>query len=131
MKLDPTFERELKKAANGDGTFDYKFEMLKLASTAAQEMSTPAIVRAFNTYLRRYGRAIIALCVAATILDRADRLSPGAVAWAHQVLTMWTNRGTTSTSRLIIRDGLHPTRIEEYAGGLIKHTSRQDGRAAP
>lgn len=122
MRLDRNFERESKKTFNGDCSREYKAQMISLASIAAREMSSTAIARTFDTYLKRYGRSIIALCVAATVIDRADRLSPVTVDWAHNVMHLWTNRGPTSTARLIIRDGLHPTKIESYAGNLIKYT---------
>ena len=119
--LDKSFAREL-KLINGDGGRGDKFAFLGNAVAAAKEMSTPEIREKFSSMFKSYSRATIAICIAATIVDRADRLCPETVKWAREVLSYWTNR-PSSIDRVIIDDGLHPTRIEEYAADFIQLTS--------
>ena len=125
MKLDRTFARELSKAANGDGSREARFVFLKPARCAAKELSSTNAPKLFNDVLRRYGRSTVAVCVAVTILERGDRMEQRSRAWAREVLTLWTNR-PSSLSSVAICDGLHPTRIEEYAGPLIRLTTEEE-----
>lgn len=121
MKLDKTFSSELRKI-NGDGTREAKFAFLSLAKSAARELSTTAVSSVFSDVVRKYGRAAVAVCLSATILRRQDRLLSSTVQWAHEVIRLWTNRPNTIDC-VVIDDGLHPTRIEEYAGSFIRLTS--------
>ncbi len=120
MKLDKTFERDIRKL-NGDGSYAAKFEHLKVVRAAAKELSSPNVIRDFNTILKKYGRAAVSVCVAATLSWRWERISDSALQWAKEVLKLWTNR-PKGTDQFAIRDNLHPTKIEEYAGALIKFT---------
>ena len=120
MTLDRTFSAEIKKA-NGDGSREARFAFLRPAKEAAKRLSTPNVREDFNDILREYGRVAVGLCVAVTIRERMDRLDGSTVRWAEKVLALWTNR-PSDTSCLAIRDNLHPTRIEEYAGSLIRLT---------
>lgn len=125
MKLDTTFSREIKKA-NGDGGRADKFAFLKTAKAAARELSTPEVMRgAYDEAIKKYGRVSVAICTAATIKDRKERLSPSMYEWACRVLELWTNR-PSDIGELVIRDNLHPTRIEEYAAGLIEITQEAE-----
>ena len=126
VKLDSTLAREIRKTANGDGTRDARFQFLRSAENAAREMSTPEVMDTFDDALRKYGRATVAVCVAATIERRQDRLEMWSVRWAQQVMNLWTNRPPSGSSRVLIDDGLHPCRIEDYAGGFIKATTIQE-----
>ena len=120
MKLDTSFARDLKKI-NGDGTRDAKFAFLRPAQNAAKEMSNPAVINNFGSIVKMYGRTTVAICTAATALERADRLNPETVEWAREVIALWTNR-PADLGTVLIADGLHPTRIEQYAGALINAT---------
>lgn len=124
MKLDRVFAREITKA-NGDGSREAKFALLKPARAAAHEMSTPDVMRNFPNIVKKYGRVAVGLCVAATIIDRQDRLEPDSVRWAREVMKLWTNRPGDQNC-ILIGDGLHPTRIEEYAGSFIRLTTDTD-----
>lgn len=121
MKLDRTFTREISKAANGDGSRDARFAFLTPAKAAARELSNTNAPQIFNDVLRRYGRTTVAVCVAATIMERTNRMESRSCEWAREVLKLWTNRPSTF-SYVAINDGLHPTRIEDYAGALIRLT---------
>ena len=125
MKLDRTFAREVKKAANGDGSREARFAFLNPAKEAARKLSTPNVMREFDGILREYGRATVGLCVAVTVWERRDRLESRTVRWAEDVLKLWTNR-PHDTLCLFINNGLHPTRIEEYAGSFIKLTTEEE-----
>ena len=119
--LDKAFVQELKRI-NGNGSRADKFAFLTCACAAAKEMSTPEIRNRFDAMFKSYSRATIGICIAATIVSREDRLNPETVKWAREVLSYWTNRPPTF-DRVIIDDGLHPTRIEEYAASFISLTS--------
>lgn len=124
MKLDRDFAREVKKQANGEGSREDRFRFLRTARAACAELSTTRARTVFPDVLRKYGRAAVAVCVAATVVAREDRLEPSTVRWGREVLTLWTNRpATLATVR--IEDNLHPSRIEEYAGEFIRLTTEE------
>lgn len=124
MKLDRTFARDIQKVANGDGSREARFAFLKVAGKAAEQMSSPDIMDHFDQVLQEYGRVAVGLCVAVTAFERKDRLNSGAVRWATAVLSLWTNRPYDILC-LYIHDGLHPSRIEEYAGAFMKLTTEE------
>lgn len=125
MKLDQTFVQEITKVANGNGSREARFAFLKPAREAAKKLSTPNVMYEFDNILRAYGRVTVGLCVAVTIHARRDRLLNHTVRWAEEVLKLWTNRPHLGLG-LEIDDNLHPTRIEEYAGSLIKLTIEEE-----
>ena len=122
MKLDKTFVRDILKAANGDGSREARFQFLRPAKAAAKELSCTQAPKKFNDVLKTYGRETVAVCVAVTILTRKERMERSSCEWAMEVLRLWTNRPYDLTC-VAINDGLHPTRLEEYAGGLIRLTT--------
>lgn len=121
MKLDKELAREI-KAANGDGGRTDRFLFLAKIDAVVKELSTPDVIRNFDLCFKHHSRAAIAVCVAATIKRRYDRLDPRSVRWSDLVLECWTNRPPSGINRAIIDDGLHPSRIEEYAGSFINMT---------
>lgn len=121
MKLDRTFEKEIKETANGDGSKEAKFAFLRRARDAKNRLSSHEVMREFDSILREFGRATVGVCVAVTIMERKAALQSSAVRWAEEVLKLWTNR-PDSIRTLYIADNLHPSRIQEYAGALIRFT---------
>jgi hypothetical protein len=121
MKLDRIFQKEL-RTANGDGSRAAKFAFLAPTKAACKELSTTNVKAVFADVLHKYGRASVGICIAATILDRQDRLSDRSVRWAREVMRLWTNR-PADIGFVVISDGLHPTRIEEYAGSFVQLTT--------
>lgn len=124
MKLDSTLSREI-KALNGDGTREARFETLRRVKAAQKDLSTPNVREEFGRALQLHGRAIVSLCVAATLWARRERIDGWGLLWALTVLDLWTNRGPQFIDRANIDDGLHPTRICEYAGELIRLTTEE------
>lgn len=122
MKLDRTFSSELRKL-NGDGGRDAKFATLKRVKEAKRSLSTPEVIYNFDECVKAHGRAIVALCVASTLYWRRERIDFWGYEWAKEVIALWTNRGCCSLDEANIDDGLHPTRICEYANSLIKLTT--------
>lgn len=122
MKIDKELAKEIKKA-NGDGSREAKFAFLHKIIAVKEELSTTKVRDTFVECFKHHERAAIAVCVAATIWERRDRLGRNAVMWATEVLKCWTNRPASGTARIIIEDNLHPTRIEEYAGSFIRLTT--------
>lgn len=120
MTIDRTLAAEIKKA-NGDGSREAKFDFLHKIIAVKNELSTPDVMQRFNDCFKSHSRAAIAVCLAATIQSRRDRLDPETVEWADAVMKLWTNR-PRSVDRVVIEDNLHPTRIEEYAGEFIRLT---------
>ncbi len=121
MKLDKEFIHDINKVANGDGSRETKFAFLRIARAASRELSTPSITTIFNNVVCKYGRVAVAVCLATTILERKERLSPRFVQWARCVINLWTNR--PHDLDVYIDDGLHPTRIEEYANSFVRLTT--------
>ena len=122
MKLDRTLAKEI-KAANGDGGREAKFSLLRKIDEARKDMSTPEVMTQFNDMPRKHGRAVTAICVAATLWSRRDRLDGWRLKWAAEVLDLWTTKPPSGVSRAVIEDGLHPTRICEYAASFINFTT--------
>lgn len=128
MKLDRAFEREIKKEANGDGSRAARFAFLARAEEVQKRLSTYTgdVQQNFDDTLKECGRAVVGLCVAATIWRRRDRHSMKAVQWATEVLSLWAN-GPGDPGSISFNDGLHPTRVEVYAGELIRCTMEPSG----
>lgn len=125
MKLDRELLREIKKEANGDGSREAKFAFLKRAREARDMLSSPEVMSGkFTEAVGKCGRVPVAVCLAVTIWERRDRLNSGPVKWAREVLDAWTNKPVNILTAYI-DDGLHPTRIEEYAGGFIRCTTEE------
>lgn len=118
-KLDGTLAKEV-KAMNGNNSREAKFALLKKIDAAVKDMSTPDIQTRFNEILGKHGRAVTAICVAATLFERRERLDDWGIRWAMDVLDCWTTKPMSGISRACIDDGIHPTRICEYAGSFIK-----------
>jgi len=124
MALDRTLVKEI-KAANGDGSREAKFALLHKIDAAAKDMSTPEIRERFSEMLVRHGRAVTAICIAATLWIRRERLDDWQIPWAMEVLEHWTTKPKSETGidRAYIDDQIHPTRICEYATSFIKCTT--------
>ena len=122
--LDRTFEREIKRL-NGDGSREARFDTIKKLRAAMNDLSTPKVMETFNDCLRTHGHAAVAVCVAATLYERRERIDRWGFTWASAVLALWTNRTPAMVESICIRDQLHPTRICDYASGLIKLTTNE------
>lgn len=124
--LDRTLAKEI-KAANGDGSHDAKFALLHRIHEAVEDMSTPDIAERFDEMLVKHGRAVTAICIAATLWMRKERLELGdwELMWATKVLELWTTKpkSETGVGHAYIDDQLHPMRILEYAASFIRCTT--------
>ena len=120
MKLERTLAREIETACGT--TEEEKFAFARKADAVAKELSTTNARQIFPVIFKRHSRAAVAICVAATILIRRDHLAHTSVEWAQEVMKHYTNR-ISSLGRFYIRDELHPSRIEEYAGFFIRLTT--------
>ena len=121
MSVDRELLKDIHKA-NGDGSREAKFAFLHQVEAVKKECSTPGVMHNFDQLFRNHSRAAVAVCLAATIMSRSMRLEADTVRWASEVLSCWTNRPATM-NRVIIEDGLHPSRIEQYAGKFIRMTT--------
>lgn len=123
MKLDRTLIKEL-KALIGDGSREAKFNMIAKLVAAKNDLSTTEVRETFTDCLRKHGRAAVAVCVAVTLDDRKERLGCANYEWALTVLSLIPYELTdVFRARVKIVDGIHPTAINDYAGGLIKYTT--------
>lgn len=74
----------------------------------------------------KHGRAVVAVCVAATLDARKDRLDCWNWVWAYEVLSALPQSITLrNLERAHIEDGLHPTAICDYAGPFIRMTTEE------
>ena len=121
MKIDSELAKEI-KALNGDGSREARFKTLEKVKAAAADFSTPEVRGKFNELLSKHGRAVTAICVASTLSQRRERLDWWGLRWALEVINLWTNRTPAFLERACIYDGLHPTRICEYAEAFINLT---------
>ena len=126
MKLDRTLVREINSLI-GNGSREAKFAMLKRIDAAKKDLSTPQVRSAFDVCLRKHGRAVVAVCVAATLDARKDRLDYWGWRWAHEVLSLLPKNITPENlGRAHIDDGIHPTAICDYAGSFIRLTTEEE-----
>ena len=126
MKLDRTLLREVKALA-GNGSREAKFALLRRIDAAWTDLSTPKVRENFNACLSKHGRAVVAVCVAATLAATLDarrfRLDYWGWEWAYEVLAALPQSITPhNLERAHIEDGLHPTAICDYAGPFIRPT---------
>ena len=127
MKLDSTLAREIRKQANGDGSREAKFAFMEKVRGASRMMSTPNVLTGkFDEAFKVYGRVPVAICIAATLHLRRERLDFWKFQWATEVLSLWTNRTAHGVEDAYINDGIHPTRICEYAGSFIRLTTEEE-----
>lgn len=118
MKLDKTFENEIKKIANGDGSKEYKFafidELKRVSAALANRYE-------FSGAMKKYGRAKVSICIAATIQHNAYRYEFEQIEWAEAVMKLWTNVCGNSISAANIN--IHPCIMIDLSYGLRKLTS--------
>jgi hypothetical protein len=115
MKLDGVFSREIEKVGNGDGSREYKFAFDK----EIQEVSRALEDRyGFDDCLKKYGRAKVALCVAATIMANDYRFEAPQKAWARAVLSLWTNIRFIESAHI----NIHPAILASNSSSLRKVT---------
>ena len=118
-------DRELAKeirALNGNGSREAKFATLAKLDAARRDLSTPDVMRTFTDCAAKHGRAVVAICVAATLTERQKRLERWKKDWADAVLEEWTNRAPSNLARAVINDGLRPSKIQTYTGQFIRLT---------
>lgn len=119
--LDRELAKEVREA-NGDGSREAKFKLLARVKAVARDLSRTDVRDHFDEILKNHGRVPVAICVAVTAVMREDWLNRWIVDWGLEVLRLWTNR-PSDFSMALIKDDLHPSRIEEYAGSFVKVTT--------
>lgn len=124
VKLDRTFANEIKKQANGDGSREAKFAYRAKVKEVSGMLSTTKVEEIFDECIKKHGRVPVAICVAATIIERRDRVQSRAYMWAKEVMKLYVN-APPDKSYACIDDGLHPTRIEDYARSLMQLTTEE------
>lgn len=122
MKLDESFAREIRRVANGDGSPEHEKAFRAKLREVRQALSSPNVMVGYDAALGAYGRVPVAICTAATILERRDVLHERPVRWAEEVLKCWTKRTGANLEQFYIRDELDPSRIEQYAASLVRYT---------
>ena len=125
MKLDCTLAKEI-RAVNGDGSREARFRFLKKLDAAKKDFSSVDVMETFGESLKRHGRAATAICVAVTLWERRERLEGWRLSWAKAVLNLWTNCSPSNYNRAYIDDGLHPSRICEYAASFIRMNTEEE-----
>lgn len=121
-KLDGELRKEI-RAALGDGSRDAKFAFLHRIEDARRDLSSTDVRRTFYAAVKKHGRAACAVCIAATLNDRRDRLDGWGYTWARAVLDLLPGFIPGNIDRAVIRDGIHPTAICEYADLFIRVTT--------
>lgn len=121
MTADRELVREIRRA-NGDGTRAAGLELLRKVKAAKADLSSQDVRERFDDVLKKHGRVPVAICVGVTAVLRADDLNRWIVDWGRDVLQQWMYRPFDLTVALI-EDNLHPSRIEEYAGGFVRATT--------
>lgn len=70
--------------------------------------------------LKKYGRAAVAICIAATLYERRERLGNWGLRWALEVLGTWPWRNTNFICNGLIGGNSHPTAICTWAQSFMK-----------
>ena len=134
IKLDSTLIREIRAQANGDGGREARFAFIKKVRGASKLMSAPDVIRngKITEAFQAYGRAAVAICFAATLYQRRERLDFWGFSWATEVLKLWKNRPPHGLDDAYIDDGIHPTSIcdSDYAGSFIRLTAEEPTQKA-
>lgn len=123
MKLDHTLAQEIVKFTENDGSDEQIRAIRKQLKEVRREMSSPNAMRLYKDWVKEHGRVPVAICTACTILERMRRLNSWSIKWAIAVISCC--RMNLNTRDFIIDDGLHPIRIEEYAGSFIRLTTEE------
>ena len=124
VRLERMLVNEIKTAA-GDGGRESKFRLLRQVSDTCADLSRSDIRSAFPEVLRKHGRVPVAICVAATLEARRDRLDYWGMPWAREVLALLPGWTPGNRERAHIDDGIHPTAICDYARSLIDCTTEE------
>jgi len=120
MTLDKAFENEVKKVANGNLTREYKFDFMKEIKEVAIALGNRY---EFENCIKKYGRVKVALCVAATIKQRAHEFNARQLDWAIEVMLLWTNKNELSVLNAIIN--IHPAILSDNSSILRKLTIKE------
>lgn len=123
MKLDSTLAREIKTKLYGKGDREAKFAALRKVKEASKDMSVTTIRTSFNDFLKKHGRAVTAVCIAATLFQRKERIDNWGIVWADKVLDLVPFFTVSNIEDASIKDGIHPTAVCEYAEQLIRYTT--------
>ena len=119
MALDRYLAREIKREAPKVRDRDAYHAFAERIREASADMSRPEVREQFDAMLTKHGRPVTAIVLAATLCARKERLEGWKLSWAQEVLDCWPHTmGLLDDAA--IRDGLHPSRICEYAGSFIR-----------
>lgn len=101
---------------------------MKQVEETRKALSSSEVARGgYDAAIKKYGRVPVAICTAATIYMRKERLGGWGFLWAQNVLALWTNRPPSGIDRAAIMDDtLHPTRICDYSARFIRLTTIDD-----
>jgi hypothetical protein len=119
VKLDITFANEVRKTANGDGTRKYMFAFTREIKEVAAALERRY---EFDNCVKKYGRAKVALCVAATIIRSDFDYRGSQIEWAGAVMGLWTNAGP-GVSKAIIQT--HPAILSDNSMNLRRITAKE------
>ena len=122
MKLEKTFENEIKKIANGDGSREHRFaldkELMEISKTLEHSCYD------FNKCIKKHGREKVSLCIAATIVAQYYLFETPQINWARSVFNLWTNKSDVSVSAALFN--MHPAVLADISSGLRKLTTDND-----
>lgn len=120
-------DRQLAKeiaAMCGNGSREAEFALLAKLRAASASLSDHPSMQTINNSIRKHGRAAVAVCIAATLYKRRERLGRWQIEWADGALAAWRTKTPSHIEDVQIRDDrLHPTAICNYARSFIELTT--------
>ena len=122
MTLEKTFENEVKKIANGNGSREHRFALDKELMEVSKTLEHSRYE--FDDCIKKYGRIKVALCIAATIIDQHYSFETPQINWAQSVFNLWTNKSNVSVSAALFN--MHPAVLADISSGLRKLTTDND-----
>ena len=114
MKLEKTFENEIKKIS--DGTVN-EYNLLKEFREVAAMLDKRY---EFENCMKQYGRAKVSLILATTITRMEHRFETPEILWAQAVYGIWFGNRTARAMPEITN--LHPAIIHGHVKTLRKYT---------
>ncbi|MDD2647345.1 MAG: hypothetical protein PHI27_06405 [Eubacteriales bacterium] len=121
MQIDTSLAREIAQWTANDGTRKDICRVKAALRDVRDMMSTTDAPQMFSDGIKRFGRAAVAVGVACTIVARRESLNARPIRWALAVLSAC--KVTFEPDTYAWRDGLHPSKIEVYAGAFIRATT--------
>jgi hypothetical protein len=119
--LTSDFRKSLNKIANGDGSKTYAIKLIKSLTSASKILEHRY---EYDNCIKQYGREIVALCTASTILN-ASGYENDQIQWANDIINVWKNH-TSERSMYSALINIHPAILADNSYTLRYETTERN-----